>query len=142
MAPPRAHRQLLLGLLDVPVPADAYLYVRDTPWPLGHEVEVYLETGDLISFQPATHGLIVLTTLADLLQDSDRRPLAATPQRQTPRDSAQIWLLPDGWPRRLPFDRSRRAVLRRDIAGLLHVPESELRIRPCRTGLSDLAIRG
>ena len=59
VAPPRAHRQLLLGLLDVPVPADACLYVRDTPWPLGHEVEVYLDTGDLISFQPATHGLIV-----------------------------------------------------------------------------------
>ena len=27
-------------------------------------------------------------------------------------------------------------------SGLLHVPESELHIRPCRTGLSDLAIRG
>ena len=126
----------------MPVPAGAYLYVRDTPWPLGNEVEVHLETGDLISFQPATHGLTVLTTLADLLRDRDRRPVAVTPRRQIPSDPGQLWLLSDGWPRRFSFDRSRSAVLRRDIAGLLHVPESELRIRPCRTGLSDLAVRG
>ena len=124
------------------MPFDAYVYVRDTPWPLGNDVTVQLEPGDFVSFQPATHDYSVLTTLSDLLLDRANRQSVATRPDHDARDSGQLWLLSDGWPRRLPFDRSRSTLLRRDIAGILHIPEHELRIRPCRSGLSDLSIRG
>ena len=149
LAPPLSHRRLLLGLLDAPVPFDTYVYVRDTPWPLGNDVTVQLEPGDFVSFQPATHEYAVLTTVSDLLLDRDSRQFAAArpdqegqASRLRTHDAGQLWLLSDGWPRRLPFDRSRSNLLRRDIAGVLHIPEPELRVRPCRSGLADLSVRG
>ena len=138
-APPIPHRRLLLDLVGAPAGSDACVYVRDLPWPLADGVTIQLDHGDLVSIQPAGHDFTLVTTLSDRLRD----PVSWAPRvAPTGLEAEQLWLLSDGWPRRLPYERDRASSLRTDIAGILHTHAAALRIRPSRPGISDLCVRG
>ena len=139
VAPPLAQRHLLLALIGARATSDLHVYVRDMPWPLQDHTTIPLATGDFVSFQPAAQELEVLTSLPDMLQDAAnwRSPLSdAVPGPE------YLWLLNDEWPRSFRFDRNRRALLHRDVAGLLHVPPQGLKNTPCRPGIRAFSVQG
>ncbi|CAE7836599.1 rbcL [Symbiodinium sp. CCMP2592] len=121
------------------VTQDSHVYVRDVPWPLPVESATVLDNGDLVSVQPRNHGVLVLTGFADMLRDP--RCWTHTNYAASPLGD-RLWILADDHPRHFTFDRRRRALLRRDLAGQLHVPERDLRIRPARSTLGDLCVQG
>ena len=139
VAPPLPQRHLLLGMVGLPAHHEAHVYVKDLPWPLTDGITVALEHGDIVSIQPPTHDFIVLADLSDMLVD--RR--SWTPQMPFPFPrQGHLWLLTDEGSRLWQFDRNRAERLHRDLAGLLHTPEADLRIRPCRPNFPDLAHQG
>ncbi|CAE7409934.1 unnamed protein product [Symbiodinium sp. CCMP2456] len=115
------------------------VYIGDMPWPLAPDVEVQLQTGDLVLFAPVDHPVLVLTSLADMLLSAQGWVL--TPD--VPGIHGQhMWVLTHSVPFRHSVQADRSRQVRTDIARHLGCAPDSMRLLVARPHIRDHAAGG
>ncbi|CAE7897447.1 unnamed protein product, partial [Symbiodinium necroappetens] len=138
MVPCHMNLRSLLAAADYDPNCNVLMYAGESPWALEHEESVPVHEGELFVVADPNHGVLITAFLSDMLVS----PLAPGDMPPLGSEHEVVLVLSDREPVFLPFVRSDRGALRRQVAAALGIDDTDLFM--CRTDppLQDSCERG
>ena len=137
---PHTDRQSLLHLAGIASRALVDVYVPGFEEPIDPDTEIYLTSGDCVTFVRTGEQREYTSNLQDMLRT--HLGWAPGPAFPPPSGDDRVCAVSDGWYCDVPIRQERVALLRADIAARFGISPLHLAMHPAATRPADVALYG